>query len=85
MSGNSPMCGPFMSASNALYGLSENLYQQRLLSEAIDVYCEYEKKIEEAIKNNYDEERIESLKKESEYYEQIFEFSIASVVTLEEA
>jgi len=79
-----PMCGPFLSASNALYGLSENLYQQRLLNEAVDMYCQYEKKVKEAIENNDDIEYIALLKKESEYYDQIFEISIANVITLEE-
>ena len=85
MKNNRPMCGPFLSASNTLHSLPENLYQQRLLSEAIDMYCEYEKKIKEAIDNNDDVDYIASLKKESEYYDQMFEFSIANVVTLEEA
>jgi hypothetical protein len=79
------MCGPFLSASNTLYSLSENLYQQRLVSEAIDMYCEYEKRINDAIQNNDDAEYIESLKKESEYYDQIFEISIANVLSLDEA
>ncbi len=79
------ICGPFMSASNALHGLSENLYQQRLLTEAIDMYCEYERKLKEAIENEHSDEHIEMLKKESEYYDQIFELSIVNVVTLEEA
>ena len=85
MTNGAPLCGPFLSASAALYSLSENLYQQKLLNEAIDMYCEYEKKIKEAIENDENPEQIASLKKESEYYEQIFEFSIANVVTLEEA
>jgi hypothetical protein len=78
-------CGPFHSASVALYGLSENLYQQRLLSEAIDMYNEYELKVKDAIKNSEDSEYIESLQKESEYYDQLFEISLANVVTLYEA
>jgi hypothetical protein len=80
-----PMCGPFLSASIILYGLSENLYQQRLVSEAIDMYCEYEKKIKDAIDNNDDADYIASLKKESEYYDQVFEISIANVLSLDEA
>ena len=79
------MCGPFLSASNILHSLSENLYHQRLVSEAIDMYCEYEKRINDAIQNNDDADYIESLKKESEYYDQIFEISIANVLSLDEA
>jgi hypothetical protein len=78
-------CGPFYSASVALYGLSENLYQQRLLNEAIDMYNEYELKIKDAINNSEDIEYIESLQKESEYYDQLFEISIANAITLYEA
>ena len=79
------MCGPFLSASNALHSLSENLYQQRLLREAVDMYKEYEKKIQKAIEDSEDLDYIASLKKESEYYTQIFENSIANVLPLDEA
>jgi len=80
-----PLCGPFLSASNALYGLSENLYQQRLLNEAVDMYNEYEKKIKKAIEDSEDIDYIAALKRESDYYNQIFEISIASVLPLDEA
>ena len=80
-----PLCGPFLSASNAVYGLSENLYHQRLLNEAVDMFNEYEKKIKKAIENSEDTDYIASLKRESEYYTQIFEISIASVLPLDEA
>jgi len=85
MNNGLPMCGPFLSASNAVYGLSENLYQQRLLHEAVDMYNEYEKKIKKAIENCEDTDYIASLKKESDYYTQIFEISIANVLPLDEA
>ena len=85
MKGVTPMCGPFLSASNALYQLSENLYQQRLIGEAIDMYNEYEMKIQRAIENCDDADYIAALKKESEYYDQIFEISIGSALTLYEA
>ena len=80
-----PICGPFLSASYALHSLSENLYQQRLISEAIDMYNEYEIKIKKAIENCDDTEYIKALKKESEYYDQIFEISLANVLPLDEA
>ena len=79
------LCGPFLSASNALYSLPENLYQHKLISEAIDMYNEYEVKIQEALENSDDAEYIEALKKESEYYDQIFEISIANALSLDEA
>lgn len=84
MSANMPTCGPFLSASTVLYSLSENLYQQRLLNEAIDMYTEYTKKIDEAVNNSYDEEYIANLKKESEYYDQIFELSITNAFVMDE-
>lgn len=85
MRGGTPMCGPFLSASNALYSLSENLYQNRLLSEAIDLYSEHEKKMQDAIKNEEDIDYITSLQKESDYYDQIFQISIAGALNLYEA
>jgi len=85
MKNNMPTCGPFLSASNALYSLSENLYQQRLISEAIDMYNEYEMKVQRAIENCDDADYIDALKKESEYYDQIFEISIANALSLDEA
>jgi len=85
MKNGMPTCGPFLSASNALHSLSENLYQQRLLHEAVGMYKEYEKKIQKAIEDSEDLDYIASLKKESEYYTQIFEISIANVLPLDEA
>ena len=85
MKNNMPICGPFLSASNALYSLSENLHQQRLISEAIDMYNEYEMKIQRAIENCDDADYIDALKKESEYYDQIFEISIVNALSLDEA
>jgi hypothetical protein len=79
-----PLCGPFLSASNALHSLSENLYQQRLLNEAVDMYNEYEKKIKKAIEDSEDSDYIAALKRESEYYNQIFEISIAGVLPHDE-
>lgn len=85
MISTNPMCGPFLSASNALHSLSENLYQHRLLSEAIDLYSEHEKKMQEAIQNEEDVDYIMSLQKESDYYDQIFQISIAGTFNLYEA
>ena len=84
MNSTLPMVGPFLSASVALRTLSENLYQQRLLSEAIDMYNQYELKIKNAMDNSEDLEYIESLKKESEYYDQIFELSIVNALSFDE-
>lgn len=84
MSNHLVSCGPFLSSSVALHSLSENLYQHRLLSEAIDMYNEYQQKIQEAIDNN-DEDHAAALKKESEYYDQIFQLSISTTLSLDEA
>jgi hypothetical protein len=78
MSSGMVTCGPFLSSSIALNSLSENLYQHRLLSEAIDIYNEYEKKIQDAI-DDEDYEHVAALKKQSEYYDQIFQISLYSV------
>ena len=79
------MCGPFLSASYAVTQFGENMYQMNLLNEAIDIYRDYQIKINEAINNSDDEEYIVSLQKESDYYDQIFQISIAGGITLDEA
>ena len=56
-----------------------------LLNEAVDIYQDYQIKINEAISNSDDEEYIMSLQKESDYYDQIFQISIAGGITLYEA
>ncbi len=85
MIGGLHLCGPFLSASNAIQDFGQNVYQASLLGEAIDMYTEYEKKIQRALENDNDEDYIISLQKESDYYEQIFRFSLASVLPSDEA
>jgi hypothetical protein len=48
------------------------------------MYNEYQQKIQEAIDNN-DEDHAAALKKESEYYDQIFQLSISTTLSLDEA
>ncbi len=84
MSNGQITCGPFLSSSIALTALSENLYQHRLLTEAIDIYNEYEKQIQDAI-DDEDEEYANTLKKQSDYYDQIFQISLHSVSSTNEA
>jgi hypothetical protein len=79
------MCGPFLSASYAITQFGENMYQMNLLNEAVDIYNDYQIKINEAISNSDDEEYIMSLQKESDYYDQIFQISIGAGITLYEA
>jgi len=80
MIGKLPTCGPFLSASVAIEQFGQNLYQASLLEEAIDMYAEYETKLKTALDDDMDETYIESLRAESDYYEQLFKFSLASVL-----
>ena len=84
MSSSLVSCGPFLSSSMALTAFSENLYQHRLLAEAIDIYDEYEKKIQDAI-NEQNYEHVDALKKQSDYYDQIFQISLYSAPFTNEA
>jgi hypothetical protein len=84
MSSSQITCGPFLSSSVALTALSENLYQHKLLSEAIDIYNEYEKQIQDAIENK-DDEYVDALRRQSEYYDQMFQISLYSVSNINEA
>jgi len=82
--GGLPMCGPFLSASVAINKFGQNIQQANLLSEAIDMYAEYENKLKAAVEENMDEIYINSLREESDYYEQIFRISLASVMPTDE-
>lgn len=83
--GKLPLCGPFLSASVAIEEFGQNIYRASLLGEAIDMYAEYESKLKTALDDNMDETYIKSLREETDYYEQLFEFSLASVITTGEA
>ena len=85
MIGGLPLCGPFLSASVAIDKFGQNIYQANLLSEAIDMYAEYESKMKAALEDEMDETYIKSLKAESDYYEQIFRISLAGVMPTDEA
>tara|TARA_R110001583_G_scaffold84405_1_gene222021 strand:+ start:328 stop:579 length:252 start_codon:yes stop_codon:yes gene_type:complete len=77
--------GPFLSASLFTHTFSYGLYHDYLLSQAIDVSLEHEKKIQEAIDGNEDINYIEELRKESEFYESIFNISLAASAPYDEA
>ena len=77
--------GPFLSASLFTYTFSYGLYHDYLLSQAIDVSLEHEKKIQEAIDRDEDLNYIEELRKESEFYESIFNLSLAVSAPYDEA
>jgi hypothetical protein len=78
------MCGPFLSASIAIDKFGQNIQQANLLNEAVDMYAEYENKLKAAVEDNMDEVYINSLRAESDYYEQIFRISLASVMPTDE-
>ena len=85
MIGGLHLCGPFLSASVAIDKFGQNIYQANLLSEAVDMYAEYENKLKTALEDEMDETYIKSLKAESDYYEQIFRISLAGVMPTDEA
>jgi len=85
MIGSLHLCGPFLSASVAIDKFGQNIYQANLLSEAVDMYAEYENKLKTALEDEMDETYINSLKAESDYYEQIFRISLAGVMPTDEA
>lgn len=85
MIGSFHLCGPFLSASIAIDKFGQNIQQANLLSEAVDMYAEYENKLKAAVEDNMDEVYIDSLKAESDYYEQIFRISLASVMPTDDA
>ena len=62
--------------SVAIDKFGQNIYQANLLSEAVDMYAEYENKLKTALEDEMDETYIKSLKAESDYYEQIFRISL---------
>lgn len=77
--------GPFLSASLFVNDFSYGLYHDYLLTQAIDVSLEHEKKIQEAIDSDKDLSYIDSLRKESEFYESIFNISLAASEPYDEA
>ncbi len=78
------LCGPFLSASNAIDRFGSNVYQATALAEAIEMYTKYEDKIKDAMKEEKDPAYIVSLQEESAYYEQIFNISLASFCSADE-
>jgi hypothetical protein len=55
-----------------------------LLKEAIEISLDHDEKIQKAIDENNDPEYIEILKRQNEYYDEIFEFSISGAFDSEE-
>mgnify|MGYP003121252544 CR=1 FL=1 len=74
---NNPFtCGPFLSASLNIDRFSKNVYFNYLLSESLETYVAYEKKLESAIEQKMSEEYIDSLKKESQYFAGLLDLAL---------
>ena len=74
---NNPFtCGPFLSASINIDKFSKSVYYNYLLSESLETYVQYEKKLESAIKQEMSEEYIDSLKKESQYFAGLLDLAL---------
>ena len=76
--------GPFMSSSCNIIEFARNIQHIALLKEAIEISLDHDEKIQKAIDENNDPEYIEILKRQNEYYDEIFEFSISGVFDSEE-
>jgi hypothetical protein len=76
--------GPFMSSSYNITEFARNIQHIALLKEAIEISLDHDEKIQKAIDENNDPEYIEILKRQNEYYDEIFEFSISGAFDSEE-
>ena len=70
--------GPFMSSSYSVKEFAMNIQHVALLKEAIEISLDHDKKIQKAIDDDDDPEYIEILKRQNEYYDEIFQFSIST-------
>jgi hypothetical protein len=70
--------GPFLSASVNIDKFVIGVYQTYLLSQSIETCREFDRKIQDAIDNQSDMDYIESLMKESDYYDSILSIALAS-------
>ncbi len=70
--------GPFLSASVNVEKFVTGIYQSYLLSESLNTCLEFDRKIQEAIDNESNIDYIETLMKESDYYDSILSIALAS-------
>ena len=68
--------GIFLSASISRDVFASNFYSAYLIQESLSTAESFKEKIQEAIDNNKDLEYIESLIKESDYYDSLLNFAI---------
>jgi|TARA_A100001011_G_C14290745_1_gene836087 hypothetical protein len=69
-------CGIFLSSSISRHEFAMNFYQSYLLEESMVTCEEYKNKIQEAIDGEEDIDYIETLIKESDYYDSLLNFAI---------
>lgn len=69
-------CGIFLSSSVNRQVFAMNFYQSYLLGESLVTCEEYKNKIQEAIDNEKNIDYIETLMKESDYYDSLLNFAI---------
>jgi len=75
---NVDSCGLFLSASISRQQFMMNMYQAHLLNESLSACNEYKLKIQEAIDEDRNIDYIETLIKESDYYDSLLNLAIAS-------
>ncbi len=78
MSSNVNGVGIFLSSSVNRATFTLNLYHSYLLKESIETSEKYKAKIQDAIDGNEDHDLIESLIKESDYYDSLLNFAITA-------
>lgn len=71
--------GLFLSASIRRDVFASNFYSSYLIQESLSTAETFKEKIQEAIDNNKDVDYIESLIKESDYYDSLLNFAILGV------
>lgn len=70
--------GVFLSSSVGRQMFALNVYHSFLLKESVDTSEEYKAKIQDAIDSDKSIDYIESLIKESDYYDSLLNFAIAA-------
>ena len=68
--------GPFLSASINRDVFAANFYSSYLIQESLQTAEQFKEKIQEAIDSEKDLDYIESLIKESDYYDSLLNFAI---------
>jgi len=77
-------CGPFVSASFSADSLSRGLYCALLLSQSVDSQQANQSRLQKAIEENTDQERIDTLQREADHYNSLLELTLASLAIAEE-